>query len=101
MAEPGDFVVEVDELDDVVGDLEACERDLTRMVADLEQQMAALHGTWEGLAASAQREAHEEWTQGMATMHAALSDLRSAARLAHGHYVEAATTNVDMWRQVT
>ena len=101
MREPGDFVIEVDELDDVVGDLEACERDLTLLVADLEHQMVALHGTWEGLAATAQREAHEEWARGMAAMHAALSELRAAARLAHHHYVEAATTNVDMWRQVT
>jgi hypothetical protein len=37
----------------------------------------------------------------MAAMHAALSELRAAARLAHGHYIDAATTNVDMWRQVT
>ena len=50
MREPGDFVIEVDELDDVVGDLEACERDLSLLVADLERQMVALHGTWEGLA---------------------------------------------------
>ena len=55
--------------------------------------MVALHGTWEGLAATAQREAHQEWSHGMAAMHAALSELRAAARLAHGHYVDAATTN--------
>ena len=101
MREPGDFVIELDELDDVVGDLEACERYLTQLVAELEHQMVALHGTWEGLAAAAQREAHEEWAQGMAAMRAALSKLRAAARLAHHHYVEAATTNVEMWHQVT
>jgi WXG100 family type VII secretion target len=101
MGEAGDFVIELDELDDVVGDLEARERDLNLLVADLERQMAALHATWTGLAAAAQREAHQEWSQGMAAMHTALSELRAAARLAHGHYVEAATTNVDMWRQVT
>ena len=37
----------------------------------------------------------------MAAMHAALTDLRAAARLAHDHYTGAATTNVAMWRQVT
>ena len=82
MGEPGDFVVEVDELDDVVGDLEACERDLSLLVADLERQMVALHGTWEGLAATAQREAHQEWSQGMAAMHAALD--RPAGRRSAG-----------------
>ena len=101
MREPGDFAIEVDELDDVIGDLETCERDLSLLAADLERQMMALRDTWEGLAATAQHEAHQEWSQGMAAMNAALSDLRAAARLAQGHYVEAATTNVDMWRQVT
>ena len=79
MREPGDFVIEVDELDDVVGDLEACERDFSLLVADLERQMVALHGTWEGLAATAQREAHQESAQAMAAMPAALSELRAAA----------------------
>ena len=59
MREPGDFVIEIDELDDVVGDLEACERDLDLLVTDLERQMVALHGTWEGLAATAQRETNQ------------------------------------------
>ena len=101
MGEPGDFVIEVDELDDLVGDLENCERDLTHLVADLESQMVRLHCSWQGLAATAQREAHQEWSRGMAAMHAALSELRAAARQAHDHYADAATTNVDMWRQVT
>jgi WXG100 family type VII secretion target len=101
MGEPGDFVIEVDELDDIVGDLETCERDLTHLLADLERQMVALHGTWEGLAAAAQREAFQAWSHGMVAMQSALGDLRAGARLAHFHYVEAATTNVDMWRQVT
>jgi WXG100 family type VII secretion target len=101
MGEPGDFAIEVDELHDVVGDLETCECDLGLLAADLERQMLALHGTWQGLAATAQREAHQEWSQGLMAMHAALAELRAAARLAHGHYSEAASTNVDMWRQVT
>jgi WXG100 family type VII secretion target len=101
MSAPDDFVIEVDELEDVVGDLEACERQLAQLVQDLERQMATLHGTWDGLAATAQHEAHEEWSRGMTAMHAALADLRAAARLAHDHYTGAAATNVTMWRQVT
>ena len=101
MSVPDDFVIEVDELEDVVGDLEACERQLTQLVEDLERQMATLHGTWEGLAATAQHEAHDEWSRGMTAMHAALADMRAAARLAHDHYTGAAATNVAMWRQVT
>jgi WXG100 family type VII secretion target len=101
MSAPDDFTIEVDELEDVVGDLEACERQLTQLGEDLERQMATLHGTWEGLAATAQIEAHDEWSRGMAAMHAALTDLRGAARLAHENYTGAAATNVAMWRQVT
>ena len=101
MSAPDDFAIEVDELEDVVGDLEACERQLTQLVEDLERQMASLHGIWEGLAATAQRDAHEEWSRGMTAMHAALADLRAAARLAHDQYSGAAATNVAMWRQVT
>jgi WXG100 family type VII secretion target len=101
MASPGDFAIELDELDDIVGDLEACEHDLALLVADLDRQLAVLHGTWHGLAATAQREAHEEWSRGMTAMHAALAELRAAARLAHHHYGDAATTNVEMWRRVS
>ena len=84
MSAPDDFVIEVDELEDVVGDLEACERQLTQLVEDLERQMVALRRLG-GLAATAQHEAHEEWSRGMTAMHAALADLRAAARLAHDH----------------
>jgi ESAT-6 family protein len=94
------FVVELDELDDVVGDLEACERHLALLVEDLERQVAALHGTWTGLAADAQREAHTGWSEGMAAMRASLGELRGAARLAHQEYSHAAATNVAMWREV-
>lgn len=97
----GDFTVELDELDDLVGDLESCGRELARRVADLDRQMVALHGTWQGLAATAQREAHQEWGDGMAAMHAALTKLRAVARQAHHHYRDAADTNLDMWHQVT
>ena len=100
MADPGDFTIELDELDDVVGDLERCERDLSQLVEDLDHQMVVLHGSWEGLAAAAQSEAHREWSSGMAATRGALAELRAAARLAHGHYTAAATTNVDMWQQV-
>ncbi len=95
-----DFVVELDELDDVVGDLEACERHLALLVEDLDRQVAALHGTWSGLAADAQRLAHLDWSEGMAAMRGSLGELRAAARLAHEEYAGAAATNVAMWREV-
>jgi WXG100 family type VII secretion target len=94
--DPSDFTIDVDDLDEVVHDLAKCEAALSTLTDDLEHQMAALHGVWEGLSAQAYREAHDEWTTGMLAMRAALADLRAAARLAHSHYTGAAQTNVDM-----
>jgi WXG100 family type VII secretion target len=94
------FSIDPDELSDIVGDLVACEKKLLRLGADIERQMAVLQSQWEGLAADAQREAQEEWASGMTAMHAALTELREAADLAHQNYTGAATTNLDMWRKV-
>ncbi len=94
------FSVDHDELDRIISDLEATERELSAIDADLARQLAALQGTWEGLAAHAQQEAYDEWRQGMAAMHAALVDMRKAARRAHTNYTAAARANSQMWGQV-
>ncbi len=94
------FSVDTDDLDDVIGDVEAVEARLEALTADLEQQMATLHTTWAGLAAQAHHEAHAEWTQGMRTMREALAGLRAAARSAHGNYTAAADANLSMWRDL-
>ena len=91
------FVVDLDELDDVIGGLEGCERELERLTANLEAQMTELQEEWAGLTATAQREAHQEWEQGMNDMRNALTEMRSAARVAHGNYSVAITTNLGMW----
>lgn len=94
------FHVDHDELDRVIADLEATERELTTIDADLSRQLGALQGAWEGLAADAQQEAYREWRQGMAGMREALTEMRRAARRAHGNYTQAARTNHEMWAQV-
>ena len=96
----GDFRIDADELDDVIADVEKCEGALETLTADLNKQIAALQEVWEGLAATAQKEAHDEWTTGMVAMRSALTDLRAAARTAHGNYTGAANTNLTMWQQV-
>ena len=87
----GDFRIDADELDDVIADVEKCEGALETLTADLDKQIAALQEVWEGLAATAQKEADDEWTTGMVVMRSALGDLRAAARTAHGNYTGAAT----------
>jgi len=96
-----DYTLDPDDLDDVVVRLEGCEAALLTLADDLDKQMAVLKETWEGLAAQAHAEAHQEWAQGMRAMRQAMVDLRSAARLAHGTYLAAGDANSTMWDQLT
>ncbi len=97
MAGPDAYSIDLGELDTIVSDLEALERELESTTNDLERQIARLHESWEGEAAVAQREAHQEWERGMNDMRAALAQMRTAARTAHGNYTLAQTTNLSMW----
>ena len=63
-----DFKIDLDELDAVIGDVERTEGSLERLTDDLEKQMKALHDVWEGLAAQAHTEAHQQWNDGMSAM---------------------------------
>jgi WXG100 family type VII secretion target len=98
--DPGTYSIDPDELDEIIADLEKCETALELLTVDLDKQLKALQETWEGLAARAQEEAHEEWTTGMVAMRTAMADLRAAARLAHGNYTGAVNANLTMWRRV-
>ncbi|MDR7253457.1 WXG100 family type VII secretion target [Nocardioides sp. BE266] len=100
MADVDSFSLDPDELDAVIGDLERTEAALNTITSDLETQMRALHDEWEGLAAQAHSEAHAQWTAGMVAMRQAMSDLRAAARAAHGNYTAAGDANLAMWRSL-
>ena len=99
--EVDDYTLDPDDLDDVITRLEGTESALLTLAGDLDKQMAVLKETWEGLAAQAHGEAHQEWAQGMAAMKQAMTDLRAAARLAHGNYLAAGDANVTMWEDLT
>lgn len=92
-----DFTIDLDELDSVIGDVERTEGSLERLTSDLEKQMKALHGVWQGLAAQAHTEAHQQWNDGMADMRTAMAGLREAARAAHGNHTSAGQSNLEMW----
>ncbi len=72
MGAPDRFTIDSDELDEVIADVSTCEGALDTLTQDLTRQMKVLKSVWEGLAADAHHEAHEEWTQGMETMREAL-----------------------------
>jgi len=96
-----DYTLDSDDLDDVITRLEGCEARLLTLAVDLDKQMVVLKETWEGLAAQAHTEAHQEWARGMAAMREAMVDLRAAARLAYGNYLAAGDANSTMWDQLT
>jgi WXG100 family type VII secretion target len=92
------YRVDLSRLQDVIGDLATCERALELLTNDVEARVARLQESWEGEAADAQREAHQEWEAGLREMRAALAEMRKAAKTAHGNYGTAVSTNVGFWR---
>lgn len=91
------YSIDLDLLDQRIGQMETFERSLDRAFAQLESPIRALDGTWTGLAAAAHREAHRTWLADAAAMRKALAGLREAARVAHHNYHGAARANVTMW----
>ena len=84
-----------------ISDVRAGADRLRRDRDTIDRQVSGFLGAgWTGVAADAQQEAHQEWTQGMLTMREALADLRTAARTAHENYTGAAETHVSMWDQL-
>lgn len=96
----GYFKVDIDDLVDLVRDLGAAERRLETMTDAIERQVRALHEHWEGLAATAQMEAQQEWEKGLASMRAALAEMRAAVDVARENYDGAVQDNVAMWEQL-
>jgi WXG100 family type VII secretion target len=94
------FAIDPDELDAVVADIARTESALETLTTDIERQVARLHESWDGLAAQAQREAQDEWEQGLLTMRQALADLRAAAEQASRNYSGAADANRSMWEEL-
>lgn len=91
------YTVDLDLLDQRIGQLEDFERSLDRALKQLETPAKQLDDTWTGLAAEAHRKAHRAWVRDAAEMRKALAGLREAARIAHKNYHGAATANLTMW----
>lgn len=95
------FSVDLDLLEESVAEMTRCGHALDALLDDVSRRVAALHLTWSGAAALAQEEAQAEWESGFRQMHEALGAMRTAGRVAHGSYRDAAATNVRMWEQVS
>jgi WXG100 family type VII secretion target len=91
------FAVDLAEVESVVADMQVFEGRFEARLAELDELVARLHGTWTGAAAAAQGSAHARWKAGAEEMHRALVEMREAAQRAHANYSAAAETNTRMW----
>ena len=95
------FTVDVEELEAVVADLSATQRQLEHIAADLEIQVRGLHDGWAGVAAVAHQAAHRRWHERLDELRAALTSLAAAGSGAADSYRGASADNVAMWSQVS
>ena len=94
------FHVDLDEVAHVIERIAATDQDLEALAADLDATSGRLRDAWAGLSADAHARAHAEFLRGLATMRAALREMRTAAATAHGNYSGAADANLAMWDEI-
>jgi WXG100 family type VII secretion target len=95
------FGVDLDLLDETVAEMTRCGDELDALLDEVTRRVATLQVTWSGVAAVAQDGAQAEWEAGFRQMAEALASMRTAGRVAHGNYGDAAATNLRMWEQVS
>jgi WXG100 family type VII secretion target len=95
------FEVDLDLLDETVEEMARSGEALDDLLDEVSQRVAALHLTWAGRAALAQRGAQAEWETGFRQMREALAAMRTAGRAAHANYADAAATNLRMWERAS
>jgi len=91
------YRVELEELSTFVEKLHLFEEQAETIAARVDTQIADLHATWTGEAASAHRGHHVEWSNAASQMREALAKLLDAAQIAHRNYSEVIKVNVAMW----
>ena len=90
------YRVELDDLLAFIEKLQTFEQRAETIAARVDGQIADLHTSWSGDAATAHRAQHDEWTAAATQMREAVTQLREAAHTAHRNYTEAARLNVEM-----
>ena len=90
------YRVDLEELLEFVETLRGFEQKAEAIAGRVDSQIADLHTSWSGDAATAHRANHDEWTSAAAQMREALSQLRETAHNAHRNYSEAVKANITM-----
>jgi WXG100 family type VII secretion target len=93
------YRVDLDLLDDIVEQISRFDQHLQTALEDAQSRVDTLHATWSGKAATAHRQAYDEWVRGVVDMRAALEEMRRNAQIAHDNYSSAANSNLRMWQQ--
>ncbi|MGL6236356.1 MAG: WXG100 family type VII secretion target [Segniliparus sp.] len=94
---PDRYVADLDQMDSTVSRMEAFENQVQSWLDEIDHEIAKLHLTWSGDAASAQKADHDRWTKDMQDAKAALESLKTVMRQAHTNYQGANTANTAMW----
>jgi WXG100 family type VII secretion target len=94
------FEVDLDELQEALGELASCQRDLISVAGDIDAAQERLQADWSGIASAAQATTYESWRSDCADMVTALAALRGIVTAADAHYSQAVAANLELWRQV-
>jgi WXG100 family type VII secretion target len=91
------YRVELEELLAFVEAIQAFEQRAETIASRVDNQVADLHDSWSGEAASAHLAVHRKWTTAATQMREPLAELREAARVAHRNYSGVIEVNMAMW----
>ena len=100
MRDVAPYAVDLDLLAATIGSLEAEETACAEALDDVRREVAQLHLTWSGRAATAQVEAQQAWEAGFAQMQAGLAAMRAAAATSQDNYRAAIDANLAMWESL-
>ncbi|MGO4616309.1 WXG100 family type VII secretion target [Nocardia sp. 2YAB30] len=93
------FTVDLHELEQIIARLSGLAGFIADHLDEIDDRIATLRGTgWEGIAAQAYSEAHQQWVAGARELAEGIRDMSDAAKTAHNAYTEAADVNSKMMR---
>jgi WXG100 family type VII secretion target len=94
-----ELVVDFAQMLAAIDRMQKFEKDVTEVLADVDQAMATLRATWHGDASDQQAQAQQQWDTGAEQMNTSLEQLKKIAQAARKNYEDAVKKNEEMWAQ--
>lgn len=91
------LVVDFPQLQGAIDHMAEFGREVTEVLEEIDQAMAALRANWEGQASDTQAQTQQQWEDGAEKMKTSLEALRKIAQNAHKNYTDAVDKNRQMW----